>query len=202
MVVRYAVTVALATFITLGLFYVMHSLVLEREGTLDESVNRKVIDFVKLKKESETELRKRTLPKKQQQEDEPPPPDLNLSNAPRPTGGELAFAGPSLDMNVDLGGGPNVGAVTDAAAILVYAVPPIYPERAASRNLEGWVHVGFTVTPTGTVKDEYVIESSSKIFNRSALKAIRKFKYKPKIVDGTPVDWPGQEFIISFEMPE
>lgn len=202
MLVRYAATLAIAAFITLGLFFVMHTLVLEREGELDEAINRRVIDFVKLKKESETELRKRRLPKKQQQDDQPPPPDLNLSNTPMPSGGTLALAGPSIDMAVDLAGGPNVGAVADAEAILVYGVQPIYPERAASRGLEGWVHLGFTVTPTGSVKDEYVIASSSKIFNRAAMKAIRKFKYKPKIVDGTAVDWPDQEFLMSFEMAD
>ena len=40
----------------------------------------------------------------------------------------------------------------------------------------------------------------SSIFNRSALKAVRKFKYKPKVVDGQPVEQQMQNIRLSFEM--
>jgi protein TonB len=64
-------------------------------------------------------------------------------------------------------------------------IPPRYPMRAARRKIEGWVKVEFTITETGAVKDALVVESQpGDIFNSSALDAIRKWKFKPKIIDG------------------
>ena len=64
-------------------------------------------------------------------------------------------------------------------------IPPQYPMRAARRNIEGWVKVEFTITESGTVKDAVVVESQpSDIFDQAALRAISKWKFKAKIIDG------------------
>jgi protein TonB len=64
-------------------------------------------------------------------------------------------------------------------------IPPRYPMRAASRKIEGWVKVEFTITTTGTVKGAKVVESQpNTIFDRAALKAIVRWKFKPKTIDG------------------
>jgi protein TonB len=53
---------------------------------------------------------------------------------------------------------------------------------------EGWVKVAFTITARGTVTDAVVVESKPRrLFNRSALTAIRKWRFKPQVVDGKPV---------------
>ena len=69
----------------------------------------------------------------------------------------------------------------------IVRVAPIYPARALSRGLEGYVDMGFTVTPVGTVEDPVVQFSTSTLFNRAASRAVLKFKYKPRVVDGIPV---------------
>ena len=69
----------------------------------------------------------------------------------------------------------------------IVRVAPIYPARALSRGLEGYVDMGFTVTPAGTVEDPVVMFSTSTLFNRAASRAVLKFKYKPRVVDGIPV---------------
>ena len=73
-------------------------------------------------------------------------------------------------------------------AIPVVRVSPIYPADALEAKKEGWVTVQFEITPQGAVDNPYVIESSpAKVFDRAALEAILKFKFKPRVVDGVAV---------------
>lgn len=67
-------------------------------------------------------------------------------------------------------------------------VPPKYPARAASRQIEGWVKVEFTIQTDGTVDDAVVVASEPEtIFDDAALTAISKWKFKEKIVNGVAV---------------
>jgi protein TonB len=68
-------------------------------------------------------------------------------------------------------------------------VEPKYPQRAASRHVEGWVKVEFTISTDGEVTDAEVIAAEpADIFDEAALKAIRQWKFKGKIVDGVAVE--------------
>lgn len=81
-------------------------------------------------------------------------------------------------------------------------VAPLYPQRAAKRNQEGYVLVEFTVTRTGEVRDVKVIESKPKyVFDNAAIEAARKFKYKPRKIDGELVEVQGvkNKFIFRLE---
>jgi len=62
--------------------------------------------------------------------------------------------------------------------------------------------MSFTVTTTGTVKDPIVMFSSSSLFDRAATRAVLKFKYKPRVVDGVPVEVAGVKTRISFQIEE
>jgi periplasmic protein TonB len=67
-------------------------------------------------------------------------------------------------------------------------VEPKYPVRAASRHIEGWVKVEFTVSTTGKVTNAVVIGAEPDgIFDDAALEAIEKWKFKPRIVNGNAV---------------
>ena len=160
-----------------------------------------MINFVRLKKESDLELKKRKMPEKKEPEEPPPPPDLSMSRSQMPNQdlGEMAFA---LDIGIDMTGGPDLGAAaSDSDIVPIVRVPPQYPLRAAERGVEGWVEVEFTISRTGTVKDPSVINAKPQnIFNRSALRAIRKWKYNPKIEDGEPVERPGVKVRLTFQL--
>ncbi|MYD46219.1 MAG: TonB family protein [Gammaproteobacteria bacterium] len=66
-------------------------------------------------------------------------------------------------------------------------VEPEYPEQALLDNVEGYVIVRFEIAETGSVENVEVIEANPpKIFDQSALSAIKQFKYIPKYVDGQP----------------
>ena len=72
--------------------------------------------------------------------------------------------------------------------VALYKFPPEYPRKAARSGEEGWVKIEFTITSQGEVDDPKVVASKPRrIFDRAALKAIRKWRFKPKTVDGIAV---------------
>ncbi len=82
-------------------------------------------------------------------------------------------------------------------------VPPNYPPREISRGTEGWVLIEFNITLFGAVVDPIVIDSDpARVFDSAALRAIQRWKYKPKIVDNKPVAQYGKEQLITFEIEE
>ena len=197
---RFPVAVAIAFVVTFGLFWVMQALI-GIEGELDESARGRVVDFVRLKRDEAVEEKKRKLPNKKPPEEAPPPPDLNLSQNNRPDadmGNTLAIMGSDLD----LGEGPGLGSGgADTDIVPLVRVEPLYPQRAAQRGIEGWVEVEFTISAAGTVSSPRVISyQPSSVFNRAALKAIRKWKYNPKIEDGKAVERPGVTVRLTFEL--
>lgn len=205
MLLRFTISLGLAWIVTLGLFFVMESLISMPGRGSSDIIRGGQIEFVRLRRESETQSRKRQMPKKSEKKSEPPPPpSLDMAKAQRPGGTDVAIAIPTMDADLSMAGGLNIGAApADTEATPVLRVPPIYPARAAERGIEGWVVVEFTITPTGSVKDPVVLDSHpSSIFNRSALRSIRKWKYKPKIVDGNPVERPGIQQKITFELQD
>jgi len=68
-------------------------------------------------------------------------------------------------------------------------VQPKYPSRAVNRHIEGWVKIEFTISTSGTVTDPTIVASQpADIFDSEALKAIKKWKFKEKIVNGVAVE--------------
>ena len=196
---RHAIAFFCAIFVTFGLLWVMQALI-GVEGSLDEAGRRRVIDFVRLKQESELETKKRKMPDKKAPEEPPAPPDLNLAQNTRPdldTGNVL----PIFDSDIELTGGPDVGGgAMDSDIVPLVRVEPQYPERARQRGVEGWVVVEFTISAAGTVKSPRIIAyHPSTVFNRAALQAIRKWKYNPKIEEGVAVERPGVQVRLTFE---
>jgi protein TonB len=204
MVARHLVAAGIAIGVTAGLFYLMQALISMSGSGLDESKRGSVIEFVRLKRESELELKKRKLPEKTPpKEQPPPPPDMNLTPPSAQAQGVMALA-VGFDVDVEMTGGPNIGvAATDSDIIPIVRVNPQYPMRAAERGIEGWVEVEFTISAAGTVKDPVVTASyPGSIFNREALRAIRKWKYNPKIEDGVAVERYGVRVRLKFELKD
>ena len=85
----------------------------------------------------------------------------------------------------------------------IVKVAPVYPRRALTRGIEGFVLLEFVVTRTGAVRNPQVIESKpAGIFDRAAVSAALKFKYKPMVVNGEPVDLVGVRNKITFELQD
>ena len=67
-------------------------------------------------------------------------------------------------------------------------IQPQYPRRAAIAKIEGFVTIEFTITATGSVTNPKVVDAKPpRVFDRDAIRAILKWKFKPRVVDGRPV---------------
>lgn len=80
-------------------------------------------------------------------------------------------------------------------------VNPTYPQPAATKGIEGFVDVIFDVTETGSTKNiEVVYAEPERIFNSSVIKAVSRWKYKPKMEDGIAVTVRGVRERIRFNL--
>ena len=69
----------------------------------------------------------------------------------------------------------------------VSQVPPTYPPELRKAKIEGLVTLAFVLSEDGRVEEPRVETSSRPEFERPALEAIRKWRFKPGIKDGQAV---------------
>lgn len=73
--------------------------------------------------------------------------------------------------------------------MVVKSVTPEYPARAQRKLQEGYVDLQFTSTATGEVKDITVVAAQPEgVFDDAAVRALKRWKFKPKEIDGQAVD--------------
>ena len=90
----------------------------------------------------------------------------------------------------------------DGGATPIVRVEPTYPARMAAAGIEGHVIVAFDVMPNGTVANVRVLDSSHKGFERAAIRAALRFKYKARVVDGQPVTAHNVQTMFTFHMKD
>ncbi len=199
MIVRYVISILSGVSVTIGLLWLMQFLIENGVDAITEPPEKYYLDFVRVKQQElvNTEDPKPEKPPKPEQ----PPPDIPPPSQDdvNPDANALTVRAPSMSGNTDIAG-PGSLSYSDGEYLPIVRVAPIYPNRALSRGLEGYVDLSFTVTTAGTVRDPIVTYSTSSLFERAAQKAVLKFKYKPRVVDGQPVDVPGVETRIRFEL--
>ncbi|MDE0444122.1 MAG: TonB family protein [Gammaproteobacteria bacterium] len=82
-------------------------------------------------------------------------------------------------------------------------VAPTCPRYALERNLQGHVLLEFAVTTTGSVRDPVVLEAEPPgVFDRAAIAAVLRFRYKPKVIEGEVVEVTGVRNRIIFEVSD
>jgi protein TonB len=69
----------------------------------------------------------------------------------------------------------------------VRTVPPEYPQELRRDGVSGLVMVKCTIDEQGNVVDPQVEKSSNPAFEKPAVDALKKWKFKPAKQDGTPV---------------
>ncbi len=86
-------------------------------------------------------------------------------------------------------------------ALPVVQVTPQYPIGAARDGKEGYVILEFDISTLGSVTNVSVVDAQPKrLFNKSAVRAIKGWKYKPKVVEGNPVVQPKQQVRLDFTL--
>ncbi|MFQ5535087.1 MAG: energy transducer TonB [Sphingomonadales bacterium] len=203
MIRRYSGAFAVAAAVTFGLFFLMQHLVSHGKEALTEGVKSRSIDFVRLKKEEVIHEKKRRLPKKPPPVKPPPPMKMAQTKSLKPSGNGVNISAGNLDVTVDAGEFDVSGAPNDGDILPLVRVPPQYPRRAEAAGIEGYVDLEFDISKTGAVINPRVVEAyPSSIFNRAALRAILKWKYKPRIEDGEAVERVGVQVRISFNLED
>lgn len=198
---RLTVAILLAGFVTLGLFFLMQSLIQSGGSALTDAPKGSVLDFVRVKKEDVIQKKDRK-PKKPPKPKEPPPdmapPQMDAPNPDASTSG-LDF-GADVAADVSLAGGLSLDS-GDGEYLPIVRVAAVYPRRALQRGIEGFVDVTFTVSKLGSVKNPKVLQASpAGIFEQAALDATLKYKYKPRVVNGEAMEVSGVEVRVTFEI--
>jgi len=201
--VRFIISILLGGTIAFGLFIVMAKLV-ENDGKAMEALPPPpVIDIVMQKPDDEIQQRVRKPPPPPPPPQEPPKVELVEPDQSQPDNTGFSLALPGLDtgdISTSVGG---VGAMRDGDAAPIVRIPPEYPPQASRDGKEGWVRLSFTINEVGGVEDVEVLDADPKrIFDRSAKRALRKWKYRPKIVDGVPEKQYGLEVQLDFKLGE
>lgn len=189
------VTVSLLTglIIALALFWGMQYMISNNQQGLQETDSLHMTEFVRLKRDSQIQSKERLVPDKPKPQKRPTQPKLQTHSAKISKTALPAMNMPNLDIPLQTSSfngsvltGLQVGTGKISTNIIpLVRIPPTYPRRAANRRIEGWVKVEFTITTEGTVKDPVVVASQpSSIFDRAALKAIKRWKFKPQIITG------------------
>ncbi|MGJ8690749.1 MAG: energy transducer TonB [Gammaproteobacteria bacterium] len=197
--IRWLVSMALALAITLVLFYLMQMLI-ATGSALEQRVNVvKIVDATMPEIEMEV-VREVERPEPIEQLDTPPPevPDrqLNMDNGPSL---QIERAAINLDSGLDIGNSQI--SITDGEMLPLVNVTPQYPTRAASRGIQGWCQVSFTVTASGGVEDVVVVDAEPRsIFDSASIRAAQKFKFQPKVVDGQGVPVPGVQYVFRYQL--
>lgn len=201
--------------VSVAIVYLMSWLIKSGDGFKPSSSTGAVIDFIKVRPASDLETRKREIPKK------PPPPKVPPKvqkmavqsqqdlTAPRP---DLSSQLPNLDLPFGMGSGPvlgNMGAQEneqgDASAMPLVRIEPQYPRDAALAGVSGSVLLQFDINETGAVDNIKVLEvkpTSYRTFGQNATRALMRWKYKPKLVDGKAVRQVGLTVLLEFKLDE
>jgi len=198
---RYLFGLTFAIVVTFALLWGMQALITGGNNALTEAPRGNVLDFIRLKKEQDVTKKERKPQKPAKPKTPPPPmvqPQMQQAN-PNADAVSSSF-GADIQADASLAGGLSLD-TGDGDYLPIVKVAPIYPRRAQSRGIEGYVIVEFTVTKTGAVRDAFVIEAEPEnIFDRAAMDAALKFKYKPRVVDGVAMEVAGVQNKISFQI--
>ena len=209
---RFPIAALLAGVIVSMLFGLLYAASTVRAQVTDALALSKV-EFVRLRTSMEIEEKKREKAQIEKPEQAPVTPTMQIAKE----------SGVNLELDVEAisaglgaefgsaGGGGGDGTrrgalafsagLSDRDPLPLVRVEPQYPPQAARRGLEGWVHVRFTITTAGSIKDPQVVKSSHGVFERPALQAVAKWKYQPQTKDGKPVE-AQSETVLRFEMPK
>jgi periplasmic protein TonB len=196
--VRLMFSTTLGALIAVSLLWVMQYLIVTGVQAFTEERTFRFVDFVRVQRDERVQTREDRVERPPEPQAPPPmQPDRQLDDLDNISAGVIGVSAPRVSHDVSLG---RDGFFSDGEYMPIVQVAPQYPRRAAERGLEGYVLLEFTVTREGTVRDPRVIESSSALFDRAAIDAVQRFRYRPRVIDGEPVEVPGVRFRMLFEL--
>ena len=185
-----------------ALFTLMYSLVATDLAGLRDVSDSVRFDFVRLQKRELTPAQ-RKLPDKPQKPKKPKMPETRSeSESLNPDGMKFSTSSANpYKLDLMTGGDLSKGWAGTRDPLPIMRVTPVYPSRASRRGIEGWVELAFTFTATAATENVRVVsEEPPGVFSRAAMKAVRKWKYKPQVIDGKVQPRPDVRVMLKFEL--
>ena len=197
---RVPVAFALALLIAAATFWFLARLI-QSPTDMGEMAKATRIEFTRMRKDTEVEKKREEVRKAERERTAQVPvtPRMSLSTNTSVTSAPVQMVQPKIDasgvkMNLTAGG-------SDRGVAPLVRVNPDYPRRALERGIEGWVHVRFTITAAGTVKDLVVVDAEPNgVFDEAASKAVLRWRYNPRVESGVAVERVGEQTLIRFKL--
>ncbi|MDB5973180.1 MAG: periplasmic protein TonB [Hydrocarboniphaga sp.] len=187
------------------MFLMLYGLISRHGGGIDKADTLPTIDFVRLKRDTELQtLERRKPPPPPPPPKTPPPPKLKVSSETPPEQ-QTPFAMPNLGLSASVGGGPFLGALGsvggapaggmfDGDIIPLQRIAPTCPRQAQLDGLTGTITLDILVNADGTVRAAKVLQAKPRgIFDSAAISSVQRWKFKPRVVDGKPVEQHGTQ---------
>lgn len=193
--VRYLSALLLGVIVTLGLFFLMQALIDSGEQGLGSSSEGQMMEFIRIKDDESLSFKDRRKPiKPKPPKEPPPPPKLIVQKQVKPTMNKVKIEIPDIDLPTIAGGGPFLGnwegnPLAEGDVLPIVRINPQWPREALVEGIEGYVIVEVTIAADGSVRGVVVMESvPRRLFDRNVIRAVLKWKFKPRIVNGVPVE--------------
>ena len=192
---RYLSALILGVLISLGLFFLMQSLIDSGEQNTNASSEGQIMEFIRIREDETLSIKDRRKPQKPKPPKEPPPPPkLIVEKQVKPTMNRIKIEIPNIDFPSIAGGGPFLGnwagnPLAEGDVLPIVRIDPQWPREALVEGIEGYGVVEVTIGADGSVKDVRVIQSEPRrMFDRNVIRAVLKWKFKPRIINGVPVE--------------
>lgn len=191
--------------ISVSLFSFMAWMVDKGNQRAPEASEAVRFDMVMVENEADVQRRQRSVPEQPEPPQAPEPMDLSQADTQMEPMSQMTPVS-ALGLNTALEGiaisAPNLkGTMGNQQALPLYRVDPRYPSKALKRRVEGYVIMRFTIDATGRPKDIEVIEAEpERMFEREAIRALKKWKYQPKVEDGVSIEQFGQTARVEFKL--
>ena len=192
---RYLSAMILGVIISLALFFLMQALIDSGEQDYRASNEGQIMEFIRIKDDENLSFKDRIKPKKPTPPKEPPPPPkLIVEKQAKPTVNKIKIEIPNIDLPTIAGGGPFLGnwqgnPLAEGDVLPIVRIDPQWPREALAKGIEGYVVVEVTIASDGSVRGASIIESVPKrMFDRNVIRAVLKWKFKPRIINGVPVE--------------
>jgi protein TonB len=198
MITRCASAVTSGTVITFGLLYIMQLLITLQPGAASEPRKHIGVDWIRLRTPEPPVVQPKEIIDKQKLTEANIPP-ARLANK----GGKESISVPGPEPVLPQGlATPILGEVLDGPLVALVRVSPVYPAKARANGIEGSVVVQFDVTELGYAVNVVVVESSNRLFDKSAIDAAKRFKFKARVVDGQALTTYGVRSMFTFRMDD
>lgn len=186
--------------VTVGLAWFMSSLITGEDMSLIDDRRSLVLDFIRINRTEAVERRERKVQR---------PQSVAAPNLPMaPAVVTQASRGPAL--SIDL---PSIvtgsllpeqtllaTGATEGDYLPIVKVAPLYPMRAVTLGIFGECMVRYDVTTTGATRNVGVVpgKCADPVFERPSIDAAKRFKYKPRVIGGVPVEVLGVHNVFHF----